>query len=363
MIAIRPIYALAGAGFVLAVTSAWLLAERRPAQPPLFAPATNPYADGIYANGMIESRQAAGIDLALNPEVSGKVTRVLVREGQAVRAGTALLTIDDAIQRGTTDQLHAAAAAAAGQLAELRAQPRAETLAIALAQTANAAAVWKNAADARAKQERAFALDPQAISRDSLDTARNAEAVAASALQVARRNEALVRAGAWQYDLANQADQARAAAAAAQSAQATLDKFVLRAPRDGVVLAINAGIGSTIAPAGVYDTRTQATLPVVTFGTPQDQLQVRAYVDEILVPKLPAGAITAVMTLRGSTTRIPLRFDHIEPYLSPKVSLSDQRQERVDLRVLPVIFTFRRPATLPVYAGQMVDIYIAGKAP
>jgi HlyD family secretion protein len=38
--------------------------------------------------------------------------------------------------------------------------------------------------------------------------------------------------------------------------------------------------------------------------------------------------------------------------------LSDERQERVDLRVLPVIFRFKASDSQQVYAGQLVDVYI-----
>lgn len=360
MTRIKPVYLVAAAGFALAVASAWILNEHRPAEKPLFAPMSNPYPDGLYANGMVESRQSQGIDLALDPEVSGKVTQVLVKEGDSVRAGQPLLRLDDSIQRAATAQLDAAASAASGLLAELKAQPRKEVLAVAEAQAENAAASLKNAADARAKQEQAYALDPRSVSKDQLDTARNGEAIAATAYKAARRNADLVKAGAWKYDIDNQASQARSASGAAQAAHATLDKFTLRAPSDGIVMAVAATIGSWVQPAGVYDPRTQATLPVITFGTPQDKLQVRAYVDEILVPSLPRNGIRAVMRQRGSQRDIPLSFDHVQPYVSPKVSLSDQRQERVDIRVLPVIFTFDKPKDLAIYPGQMVDIYIGG---
>jgi len=44
-------------------------------------------------------------------------------------------------------------------------------------------------------------------------------------------------------------------------------------------------------------------------------------------------------------------------YVSPKIELSNQRQEKVDLRVLPVIFRFEKKDA-PVYPGQLVDVYI-----
>jgi HlyD family secretion protein len=187
--------------------------------------------------------------------------------------------------------------------------------------------------------------------------------MAATALKVTQRNYALTRAGAWRYDIANQQHQLEAASKARDAAQATLDKFIIRAPIDGVVLSLNATVGSYATPQGAYDPRTQATVPVATIGTPQARLAVRAYVDEILVQRLPrSGTIRGVMTVLGSSERIPLHFERIQPYVSPKIELSNQRQERVDVRVLPLVFSFTPPRDMRVYPGELVDVYIgAGK--
>jgi HlyD family secretion protein len=48
----------------------------------------------------------------------------------------------------------------------------------------------------------------------------------------------------------------------------------------------------------------------------------------------------------------------VQPYVSPKIELSDQRQERVDVRVLPVIFKIEKPANVNLYSGELVDVYI-----
>ena len=72
--------------------------------------------------------------------------------------------------------------------------------------------------------------------------------------------------------------------------------------------------------------------------------------------------MVAQMTPRGTSRHVALRFEHIQPYVSPKIELSDQRQERVDVRVLPVVFSFAPPPGWAIYPGQQVDIYIgAGK--
>lgn len=48
--------------------------------------------------------------------------------------------------------------------------------------------------------------------------------------------------------------------------------------------------------------------------------------------------------------------------VSPKIELSDERAERVDVRVLPMIFRFDKPRGMNLYPGQLVDVYIGGDA-
>ena len=140
---------------------------------------------------------------------------------------------------------------------------------------------------------------------------------------------------------------------------ALLAKYTLRAPRDGVVLSISATVGSYVSPQGAYDTYTGAATPVITLGTPQDLLSVRCYVDEILVPRVPSpSVIKAEMSIRGTDIKLPMDFVRVQPLVSPKIELSDQRTERVDVRVLPIIFRVQKPANVNLYPGQLVDVYI-----
>jgi len=63
--------------------------------------------------------------------------------------------------------------------------------------------------------------------------------------------------------------------------------------------------------------------------------------------------------IKGDTTQpIELRFMRIEPYVVPKVSLTGASTERVDTRVLQVIYSFERPQNRPVYVGQQVDLFV-----
>ena len=356
----RAIFIVAGLGFIGAIVSAFVFGIQPKTLPPAFAPAANPYAQAIYAEGIIESEQSSGENINLNPEVTGPVTRIFVREGQHVHSGDPLVAVDNSVQRATTQQQQNQAQAAKAILEELKAEPRGETLEVTHAQWIQAQANLKLMQDQRDKQRRSFDLDPRSVSREAVDTAENNVKVAAAAADVAERQYKLTKAGAWVYDIRNQQGQFDALTSAYQASHALLDKFVIKAPADGDVLAVNASLGGYVAPQGVYDTYTQGEDPVVVMSAGgAGELQVRCYIDEILLQRLPpARSMVAQMSVRGSDKRIPLRFVRIQPYLSPKIELSDQRQERVDLRVLPVVFSFSRTPGVAVYPGQLVDVFI-----
>ena len=79
-------------------------------------------------------------------------------------------------------------------------------------------------------------MDPKSISKDALDNAINAEAVAQANLEVARKQRDLTKAGAWVFDIRNQERQYNALQKSYLASTALLSKYTLRAPNDGVVL-------------------------------------------------------------------------------------------------------------------------------
>ncbi len=359
----RIIIVTALIGVLGGLFSAFILGIEKPAQPPVFKPVSSPFETAIYANGMIESEQSSGENITLFPEVSGQVTQILVREGQAVKAGSPMLRIDDTVQKATTEQLHKQALASLDLLNELKAQPRKETLDVAKAQVDQAHANWVTARDQYDKRRTSFEMDARSISKDALDTARDALEQAATGLAVAQKQYDLIRAGAWSYDIATQDKQYQANLQAYNSAKAVLEKFDIKAPVDGVVLAVNTTKGSYVSSLGAYNTYEQGSDPIIVMSAPQDYLSVRCFVDEILLAKLPGpDQIRAEMSLRGTDLKVPLEFVRVQPYVTPKLELSNQRQEKVDLRVLPVIFRFsRKNLAAAAYPGQQVDVYIGKK--
>lgn len=355
----KLLFALSFLGLLAGCVVAYVSAITQPPLPPAFSPATNPYPSGIYAEGMVESDQPSGENINVYPEVSGTVKQILVAEGQEIKKGTVLLVMDDSIQRATVQQLQSQAQAASTLLDELKAQPRKETLDVAEAQVVSAQAALTTAQDELDKQQAAYDVNPKSISKDALDSATNAVAMARANLEVARRQRDLTKAGAWIYDINNQERTYNALYKSYLSASALLAKYTLRAPKDGIVLAINPTEGSYVSGQGAYDTYTQGMDPVLVLGSPHSYLNVRCYVDEILVPRIPSAAtMKAQMSVRGSTVKIPLEFVRMQPFVSPKIELSDQRLERVDVRVLPIIFRIEKPKDLNLYPGLLVDVYI-----
>ena len=129
----------------------------------------------------------------------------------------------------------------------------------------------------------------------------------------------------------------------------TLQRMTIRAPIAGEVLQSKARAGE-FAPAQVMSS------PLMVVGA-VSPLAVRVDIDENDAWRVAPGS-RATANLRGNTAiSFNLNFSRFEPYVVPKRSLTGESFERVDTRVLQAIFTFER-GTLPVYVGQLVDVYI-----
>jgi HlyD family secretion protein len=358
----KLIFILAGIGVVFGLVTAYILAIEKKAMPPVFNPASNPYAQGVYSNGIIESYQSNGANINIFPEVPGTITQILVTEGATVSRGTPLLLMDDSIQKATVEQQKAQAESALSLLRQLKAQPRKENLHIAKAQVEYAAANLKTSQDQYGKLKKSFDLDAKSVSKDQLDNAQNAFNAAKANLGVAQRQYDLTKAGAWIYDIQTQQHQYEALAKTYASGKALLDKYTLRAPIDGVVMAISAAVGSFISSQGAYGTYNQGLNPIIVMASSSEYYEVRCFIDEILVPRLPPPSqLKAQMFIRGTNDSLPLEFERVQPYVTPKIELSNKRTERVDVRVLPVLFRFKPPKDKNLYPGQLVDVYVEAK--
>ncbi len=132
-----------------------------------------------------------------------------------------------------------------------------------------------------------------------------------------------------------------------------LDQLKIRSPQDAEVLQVNTRVGEFIATpmggSGNYE-------PPFLLAAGQG-IQIRADVDEVNAKLVKAGsAAKGFVKGIGNQEGFDLTFVRIDPYVIPKKSLTGDNVERVDTRVLQVIFKADQRHNL--YMGQQVDVYI-----
>lgn len=150
-------------------------------------------------------------------------------------------------------------------------------------------------------------------------------------------------------------ESAKASVAEAQAsikrAESLIERSMIRAPMDGRVLQVY------IRPGEIANLNPFSEIPLMTFG-PVCPAHVRVNIDEDDAWRYEKGA-EAVGFVRGNSSLcFPLQFVRIEPLVVTKRDLTGDTEERVDTRVLQVIYAFECEEDLPVYIGQIVDVYI-----
>ena len=339
---------LAVAGIALAIFVVVQGSKPVPAAQPVAQPAPAPYATYVAGAGLVE---AATENIAIGTGIGGTVTDVYVKVGDTVKRGDPLFRVRDKTLRAELAGQQAALRTARAELAKLKAYVRKEDLAAARARLADAEAVLAEARDALELYE--GVPDRRAIIEQELTRRRYSAKSAAAKVDQARADLDRLEAGPWQPDLEVAQAQVEAAEAMVAVGEAEVDRNTVKAPADGTILQVKIRPGE-YAMAGVLQT------PLMVLGD-IDTLHVRVDVDENDAWRLRPGnpATAFVRGNRDLNTR--LTFVRVEPYVIPKRSLTGESTERVDTRVLQVLYAFRRGA-LPVYVGQQMDVFIEAPA-
>lgn len=277
-----------------------------PTQPPSPAP-RSAFASTVAAVGLIEPRSE---NIAVGSHRPGIVERILVKAGDVVKAGAPLAALD---LRELNAQLASARAKEAESLAQV-------TVAKAtLAEARDLLGFLENIRDSRA-----ISVEQTTGRRRTVDIAAAREASARASLESAR--------------------------AAVQIIQTEIDRSILRAPIDATVLRVNLRPGETVTTQAMAD-------PYFVLGDVRE-LHVRVDVDEHEAWRLKSGT-SALARVRGNAAQsCDLAFLRIEPLVIPKRSLTGSATERVDTRVLQVIYRLQNHAAVTLYPGQQMDVFI-----
>lgn len=321
-----------------------------PMTTPPIQPATSPYLNRVAGAGLVE---AATENISIGTHLPGIIDRVLVKVGQRVQPGTPLFQLDTRQVRADLLAMEARLASVQAELVKLEQLPRAEDIPpiVALRQESEAMVIqWQDEND---RQER-LARD-QATTDASVVSSR--QKLLATKFQVERlkAEEARLRAGTWEPDKAI----ARAAVALAQAEATRLQTQLERHRVDTPTLSDAAGavelevLQINIRPGESVDNTGKA---LIMLGDVRRK-HVRVDIDEHDVPRFRTeGAATGVV--RGDGKRqFQLRFVRLEPFIVPKRSLTGDNTERIDTRVLQVLYEVTSNAE-SIFVGQQMDVFI-----
>lgn len=303
-----PAVAVAGLAF------ACVVAERsdRPAAiaEAIAQPAEAPYESYIAGAGLIE---AVSRNVEIATPVSGVVQELYVRVGDHVEAGQPLFKIE-----GT----------------DAEAEVRVKETAVA-------------SGEAKVREAQAT-LDDYRQQLRNVERIGDPRAVSAEETAKRRANVAIYSARLAQVE----ADRENADAQL-ESSRVAVARRLVRAPLAGEVLQVNLRKGE-FAAAAVNST------PLLLLGE-TDRFAVRVDIDENDAWRFRKGEPARAFVRGNSDLFADLRFAYVEPYVKPKTSLTGSSTERVDTRVLQVVYFFDRNS-MPAYIGQQVDVFIKAAA-
>jgi len=314
---------------------------------PVAEPSKAPFAAYVSGAGLIEASME---NVRVGSPTGGVVTTVFVKVGDKVRKGQALWQVDDGPKRAELTRYEAAVASAEATLDKLRAGNREEDIRKQELQLAQSNVQLEDSRSQLALRESAYKEDNRAISQDEVNQARNTVRQRQAAVAFQQAELERLKAGTWAPDLRVQQAAVQEARAQVLQASADLERLTVRSPLDGDVMQVKIH-------AGEYAPAAQTDDALMMLGN-SDAFNVRVDVDEQDAWRVEKGRPAAAY-VRGRTDRqIPLSFVRVEPYVIPKKSLTGAATERVDTRVLQVVYSFQAPAGLALYAGQQMDVYI-----
>lgn len=306
------------------------------------APACSSKADPntVQLNGRIE---AALVDLA--PKVAGRVIAIRAKEGDRVKAGDLLISLDLGDTALAVERDRHGVESARARLQDLAVGSRQSEVAAAEAEVADRRAAVELAVKELQRQE--FLLSKQVGAERDYDRAKTELDRAKATVRMSEERLTLTREGfrRWQTQQAR-SEVDRAQAQLAQS-QVIARESEIRAPADGVVTHRMVEPGQLLA-AG----QTGMTLALTT------RLYVRTFVPETKMGQVKQGqtALVSVDAFPGKTFTATVAEISPDAEFTPKAV--ETKAERVNL-----VYAAKVDLTLgwnaPLVPGQPADVHVS----
>jgi len=342
-----PIVAAAALGFG-AATTLILKPEDQLTTAPNPPATTTLGADTVAGLGEFQS---PGEPIAVGSSLPGIVKIVHVVAGDSVRRGQPLMAIDDRELQAELDLKRQMLAAAEARLERLKAGTRPEDLPPARARVEAARIAVERTQDLLARGQ---SLGTQgAMSGEELSGRSFAHKLAHAELLETQATLARLEAGTWAPDIVVAERERDQAQADVRKTETEIERLIVRSPTDAMVLRIDVREGEFVQ-AG------ESMRPPVVLAK-SGGLEVRVQVDEEDASRVMPGAPAEGFVRGRDRTMVELEFVRVEPRVVPKTSITGSTTERVDTRVLFVVY---RVVGSPerVYAGQKLDVFIKAGA-
>jgi len=324
----------------------WHVASTSTATPqtePVVQPARSPFNNVVAGVGMVEPRSE---NIQVAAIVPGTVVEVAAKVGDQVNPGDVLFRLDDRQRRAQLAVQQAQLAEAKSTLARWQDMPRAEDLPPLEARVRKAQADLALHYDRLRRTRELVAqkalTDQDLVERDQAYLAAEAE------LAQAQADLARMKAGAWEADLAVARTQVKRAQSLVDQARTEVERLVVRSPIRGAVLKVDVRPGEYVG--------TPPEKPLVILGD-MERLHVRVDVDEQDLPRFEPGMPGRGFVRGDAEHPLALQFVRVEPYAEPKRSLTGAGSERIDTRVLQIIYAIQSPPRA-VYVGQQIDVFL-----
>jgi multidrug resistance efflux pump len=284
----------------------------------------------------------------LSPLQSGRIARILVKEGQAVKAGTPLLSLDDAAARNRVLEAEQDLKASQAQQIQSRQGPAQQQAKVAQQQALLevmkrrlSAAEHNLSVKQKLRNDNFLNTEELQGAADQVDEAR----AGARGEQEKLRELLLVDP---QVAVTRAAAEVAAKQARLEQARQGLQECTLRAPSDGTVLRLHVNAGDVLGP--------QAKEPALLF-CPAGPRIIRAEIEQEFAGRVAVGKAALIQDdtraeqrWRGKVQRIAEFYTQRRPAMQDPLQLND-------VRTLECIIAVE-PGQSPLCIGQRVRVVL-----
>lgn len=304
----------------------------------------SPFKSYISAVGIVE---ASSDNIFIGSPVNRVVDRVEVAIGEKVKAGDVLFRLEARDLKADLETRCIAFENAKANLQKLESLPRTEDV-------ASAEAVLKSfqveLEQAKGQYERVNGLQSSgAMSLEEVNRRYYLYQQAEAKVAQAQAELAKTKAGAWLPDLEIAKLQVLHAKAYVQQIEEDIRRTIIESPIDATILQIKIHEGE-------YPPSDSSRSPPMIIGN-TDKMHLRVSINQFDASQFNPKA-AAVAYLQGDAKfQFALKFVELEPYLVTKQNLTNDISEKVDTRVLQVIYSLKENEH-QVFVGQQMDVFI-----